>query len=412
VYKRTQGSPPLLALNRKHGKEEVIMGRPVRGEQFDSAEICIVHAIQRCVRRAFLAGQDAVSGKDYSFRKEWIRRRMESLASVFGIDVLSYAVMSNHLHLIIRNRPDVVAKWDDKEVAIRWLRVFPGRRLEEHLAEPNENDVNSLVNQPQRLALVRERLSDISWFMRALSEPIARLANRQDECSGRFWEGRFKAQRIVDEAGLLACAMYVDLNPIRAAMVERPEQAAHTSAFDRIEGEKGKQIDSAAFDLVPVTAEATGKEVRETPVETLRQRRKTRRRRPTCRRILRDGWLAPLTLAADVLSGEPQVHREGLRASDRGFLAIGWRDYLELLRWTAKQGIDGVAENLPVKLQQLLTSRGIECAKWRDLVWHFHRYFGRSSCAGSPAAMAADAQRTGKHWHRGQRSASDCFAAA
>jgi REP element-mobilizing transposase RayT len=388
------------------------MGRPVRGEQFDSTEICIVHAVQRCVRRAFLAGQDAVSGKDYSFRKESIRRRMESLASVFGIDVLSYAVMSNHLHLIIRNRPDVVAKWDDKEVAIRWLRVFPGRRLEEHLAEPNENDVSSLVNQPERLARVRARLSDISWFMRALSEPIARLANRQDECTGRFWEGRFKAQRIVDDAGLLACAMYVDLNPIRAAMAERPEQAAHTSAFDRIEGEKGQQIYSAAFDLVPVTAEAAGKEIRETPIETLRQRRKARRRRPTGRRILRDSWLAPLTLAADVLSGEPQVHRDGLRASDRGFLAIGWRDYLELLRWTAKQGIDGVVEKLPVKLQELLTSQGIDSTMWRDLVWHFHRYFGRSSCAGSPAAMAADARRTGKRWHRGQRSASDCFAAA
>jgi len=388
------------------------MGRPVRGEQFDAAETCIVHAIQRCVRRAFLAGQDAVSGKDYSFRKEWIRRRMEALASVFGVDVLSYAVMSNHLHLIIRNRPDVVAQWNDQEVAIRWLRVFPGRRLEEHLAEPNENDVQSLVNQPERLARVRQRLSDISWFMRALSEPIARLANRQDECTGRFWEGRFKAQRIVDEAGLLACAMYFDLNPIRAALVERPEQAIHTSAFDRIEGEQGKQIDSAAFDLVPVTAEAAGKEVRETPVETLRQRRKARRRRPTGRRIARDGWLAPLTLAAGVLSGEPQVHREGLRASDRGFLAIGWRDYLELLRWTAQQGIDGVVAQVPGKLQQLLASRGIESAMWRDLVWHFHRYFGRSSCAGSPNAMAADAQRVGKRWYRGQRAASDCFAAA
>jgi len=93
-------------------------------------------------------------------------------------------------------------------------------------------------------------------------------------------------------------------------------------------------------------------------------------------------------------------------------LTIGWRDYLELLRWTAKQGIDGVVEKLPVKLQELLTSQGIDSTMWRDLVWHFHRYFGRSSCAGSPAAMAADAQRTGKRWHRGQRSASDCFAAA
>ena len=273
------------------------MGRAVRAELFQAAEIGIVHTVQRCVRRAWLAGVDAQSGKDYSFRKEWIRRRMEALASVFAMDVLTYAILSNHMHLILRNRPDVVAAWSDQEVAIRWLRVFPGRRLEEHLAEPTDNDVNMLVNQPERLKLIRERLSDISWFMRALSEPIARMANRQDECTGRFWEGRFKAMRIVDEAGLLACAMYVDLNPVRAAMVAKPEQAVHTSAYDRLQGAQGQEMESAAFDLVPITTEEAGKAIRETPVAELKEARKAKRRNPTGRRVRRDGWLSPLSLS-------------------------------------------------------------------------------------------------------------------
>ena len=81
------------------------------------------------------------------------------------IDVLTYAILSNHLHLILRNRPDVIAAWSDKEAAIRWLRVFPGRRLEEQLAEPTENDVNMLVNQPERMAIVRERLC---WPVRCM----------------------------------------------------------------------------------------------------------------------------------------------------------------------------------------------------------------------------------------------------
>src|SRR3990172_4573067 len=105
-----------------------MMGRAKRTELWDANEVGIVHAVQRCVRRAWLAGVDERSGKDYSYRREWIRRRLESLASVFGIDVLTYAILSNHLHLILRNRPDVVAQWSDEEVAIRWLRVFPGRR--------------------------------------------------------------------------------------------------------------------------------------------------------------------------------------------------------------------------------------------------------------------------------------------
>ena len=90
----------------------------------------------------------------------------------------------------------MVQQWSDDEVALRWLKVFPGRRLDEHLGEPTESDVQTLMRDKQKLALVRERLSDISWFMRALSEPIARLANKQDECTGRFWEGRPPSQEV------------------------------------------------------------------------------------------------------------------------------------------------------------------------------------------------------------------------
>ncbi|MCM2371110.1 transposase [Aporhodopirellula aestuarii] len=385
------------------------MPRPNREEQFETGEICIVHAVQRCVRRAFLAGVDAATGKDYSYRKEWIRRRMEALASVFGIDVLSYAIMSNHLHVILRNRPDVVASWSDAEVAIRWLRVFPGRRMEEHLAEPTEHEVKVLAANSERIAEIRLRMSDISWFMRSLAEPISRLANKQDECTGRFWEGRFKAQRIVDEAGLLACSMYVDLNPVRAAMTSDPEKAPHTSAFDRIQASQGKRIDSAAFDLKPVPTEEAAKQIRETPVDELREQRKAKKRNPTGKRIKRDAWLAPLTLSPDKLSGDAEVNRDGVRASDKGFLQVSVREYLRLLRWTAKQNIDGMAAAIPSSLASTLTQLGIDASMWRDLVWNWQKYFGKSSCVGSPDSMRLDAKRCGKHHHQGQASASACF---
>ena len=385
------------------------MVRPTRAEQFVATEICIIHAVQRCVRKAFLAGVDEKTGVDFSFRREWIRRRMEALASVFGVDVLTYAILSNHLHLILRNRPDVVAAWSDEEAALRWLRVFPGRRLDEQLAEPTENDVRMLAGNKKRIAEVRNRLSDISWFMRALSEPIARLANKQDNCTGHFWEGRFKAQRIVDEAGLLACAMYVDLNPIRAAMAESPDKAIHTSAYDRIQGERGVQMPSAAFDLVAMPTEEAGKQQRESTVPEKRQQRQAKRRNSTGKQILRDSWLAPLTFSPKSLADDPQVHKGGVRASDKGFLNLPWRDYLALLKWTSVQRLTEAVGEVPAKLQAALTSLGIEASMWRDLVWNFKRYFGRASCAGSPNSMAADASRHGKRFHRGQRQASECF---
>ena len=385
------------------------MVRPTRSEQFVATEVCIIHAVQRCVRKAFLAGVDEKTGIDFSFRREWIRRRMEALASVFGVDVLTYAILSNHMHLILRNRPDVVAAWSDEEAALRWLRVFPGRRLDEQLAEPTENDVRTLAGNKKRMAEVRNRLSDISWFMRALSEPIARLANKQDNCTGHFWEGRFKAQRIVDEAGLLACAMYVDLNPIRAALAESPDKAMHTSAYDRIQGERGVQMPSAAFDLVAMSTDEAGKQQRESTVPEKRQQRQAKRRNPTGKQILRDSWLAPLTLSSKSLADDPQVHKDGVRASDKGFLNLPWRDYLALLKWTSVQKLTEAVGEVPAKLQAALTSLGIEASMWRDLVWNFKRYFGRASCAGSPNAMAADASRHGKRFHRGQRQAADCF---
>jgi hypothetical protein len=235
------------------------------------------------------------------------------------------------------------------------------------------------------------------------------MANRQDECTGRFWEGRFKAQRIVDEAGLLACAMYVDLNPVRAAIAQSPDKSVHTSAYDRIEAAKGKQIPSAAFDLVAVPTAQAGKQIRDTPVDQLRRERKAKRRGPTGRQVARDGWLSPLTLQPGKLAQDAQPHREGFRASDRGFLSLSSRDYLRLLRWTALQSVGGVAAKVPASLAKVLAELGIDAVMWRDLVWNWQRYFGQSGCAGSPQAMKRDAERTGQHWHRGQQGAAECF---
>ncbi len=387
------------------------MGRPKRSEQFNPDEVCIVHTIQRCVRRAYLAGLDQQSGKDFSYRREWIRRRLESLASVFGIDVLTYAVMSNHIHTILRNRPDVVAKWTDEQVAIRWLSVFPGQRLEElHLAQPTEIQVQTLANNPTEIKRIRRCLSDISWFMRALAEPVARMSNKEDNCTGRFWEGRFKAQRITDEAGLLACAMYVDLNPVRAAMAESIEESFHTSAYDRIHAEQGAKIESVAFALEAIPQAEAADERKHKTVDELRKSRKAKRKSPTGRRVLRDSWLAPLTMDAKTLAKEAQPNTTGLRASDKGFLNIRWRDYVELLSWTAKQRVQELIEDVPDSLKALLNQVGIEASMWRDLVWNFKKYFGKSSCAGSPKSMSADAERHGKRWHRGQAQVRECFA--
>lgn len=382
------------------------MPRPLRSSVYHPSEVAILHCVQRCVRRAYLSGVDDYSGKDYSYRKEWIRQRIEKLASVFGIDVLTYAILSNHLHVVLRNRPDVVETWADKEVALRWLQIFPGKRIEDQLGDPTTSDVDCLARDKEKLKLIRNRLSDVSWFMRALSEPIARLANRQDDCTGAFWEGRFKSQRIIDESALLAVCMYVDLNPIRAAMADLPETSEYTGVYDRIMAERGKKIESSAAPMIAIPREEAAKMIRDLSPSELQEVRKNARKRKGPR-VLRDAWLAPLSLDRKRLGAMP--HKDGLRASDKGFLGITWSEYYKLLVWTGKQKHREKRGNIPMDHVPMLKRLGIDPETWCELVWGFKKIFGRSRGAGSPERMIEMAANEGRSFLHGQNKARACF---
>jgi len=192
------------------------------------------HCISRCVRRAFLCGVDSATSFDFEHRRQWIVDRIKLLCSVFAVDLCAYAIMSNHYHIVVRINAEEITQWSDEEVAKRWMQVFSGPLLmHQYLANADLTSAElKCVND--LFKTWRERLGDLSWFMRCINEPIARMANAEDHCTGRFWEGRFKSQALLDERALLACMAYVDLNPIRAAMARTPEQSDYTSIQERI----------------------------------------------------------------------------------------------------------------------------------------------------------------------------------
>ena len=196
----------------------------------------IYHCVQRCVRRAFLCGVDNLTGHSFEHRKIWIEERLKLLCECFAVSIHAYAVMSNHLHLVVQLAPEAVAGWADEEVAARWVRLFPPR---EDSDAALRSKIQGLVANTERLQLIRSRLSNLSWLMRCLAEPIARRANRDDGCTGRFWEGRFKAQRLCDERALLAAMAYVDLNPVRAGIAQGLQDSAHTSVVTRMQRASG-----------------------------------------------------------------------------------------------------------------------------------------------------------------------------
>ena len=190
------------------------------------------HCICRCVRRAFLCGRDHYSGQDYEHRRQWVVDLLASLVDIFAIDLCAYAVMSNHYHVVLKVDRVRADNWTQREVAEHWMMLFTGPLLVQRWLRDETADAETL----KAMDIVEEwrtRLYDLGWFMRCLNEHLARRANEEDGCKGRFWEGRYKSQALLDEKALLSCMAYVDLNPVRANMASTPEESDYTSVQQR-----------------------------------------------------------------------------------------------------------------------------------------------------------------------------------
>lgn len=205
------------------------------------------HCVSRCVRRAFLCGKDQWSGQSFEHRREWVVERLKLMVKVYCIEICSYAVMSNHWHVVLKVDSDKAKNLSNEEVLSRWRQLYAGNVLVNRYVRGDNLTVAEVDAVDEVIDVWRERLTDISWFMRGVNESIARDANAEDGCTGRFWEGRFKSQALLDEAAILAAMVYVDLNPVRARLADTPEESEFTSIRERIL-HHGKSCSLASFD--------------------------------------------------------------------------------------------------------------------------------------------------------------------
>jgi hypothetical protein len=316
--------------------------------------------------------------------------------------------MSNHLHIVLRTLPERVEAWDAAEVARRWLWLFPGTDGKPG-QPPAECAINDFCRDEEKLAICRARLADLSWFMRCLNEPIARRANREDECTGRFWEGRFKCQKLDDEGAALACMTYVDLNPVRAGIATTPEQSDFTSVQDRaVARQARRQLARAPENPTPEQVEL----IEEARAESTR-----------------DHWLAPIGSLPENQDGrQNQQERAGLSdEADRPSLpqpALGpvsenpypllrhlsEEHYLELLDWTGRQLGADKRGNIPPDLRPVLDRLELDVEAWVDNVERYGGLFYR--LAGKLARLKELAGATGRAWLHGHRGARRLYAEA
>jgi hypothetical protein len=200
------------------------------------------HCMSKCVRGADLLTEVPED------RKAWIEQRLQDLAHIFAVGVAGFTVMDNHLHVLLRLDPDVASGWSDEEVVRRWGELFPPRDKSRKPLPVADDWVRQCLKDRRKVKRYRARLQSLSWFMKCLKEPLARLANRQDQTHGAFFERRFKSVAVLDEAALLTVCAYIDLNPVAAGVVPVPEASPHTSIKTRVEHvqEQGRTSDLAA----------------------------------------------------------------------------------------------------------------------------------------------------------------------
>jgi putative transposase len=355
----------------------------------------VYHCFSRCVRRAFLCGFDTLTHRDFSHRKAWLVERLRYLAAIFAIEVCAYAVMENHYHTILRTCPDIVASWSDREIATRWLTLFPGHHhMRGTPTAPAEERICALADRPERIAQLRQRLSSLSWFMGRLNEFIARAANKEDKVKGRFWEGRFKCQALLDEAAIASCMVYVDLNPIRAGVAETPEESDFTSIQERIRAWRKERMTTASVPgqdgVQNMHSASVGRGTTE-PENTATMTDLIPDRLADLAHPW-DGWLCP-------------IHSELQR---RGILEMTTAEYFELVDKSGRMTRSDKRGAIDVGLAPVLLRLGANPDAWRETISSFGSRFRLA--AGLVSNLRAFAGRLGRRWVQGIATARAAFA--
>ncbi|ESP94276.1 hypothetical protein N483_26345 [Pseudoalteromonas luteoviolacea NCIMB 1944] len=278
---------------------------------------------------------------------------MKFLSSVFAIDIAAYAIMSNHYHMVVKVNRQEAINWSDDEVITRWYRLYKGspvidRYLQEQvLSDAEQSLVSELITK------WRARLYDISWYMKNLNEYIAKKANKEDDCTGKYWEGRYKSQALLDEIALLSCMAYVDLNPIRANMAKKLEESDFTSIQERL-----KQFET-------IRASSTQQKHRE----------------------------------VERVASQPKLLKPFGGGNQEHTLPFSLLGYLSLVDWTGRHAYLKQRGHIAHEVPNILESLNIKDAIWLGMVKSYGRRY--ANFVGMPSKLKAHAAKNDMYWYKG-----------
>jgi hypothetical protein len=283
------------------------------------------------------------------------------------------------LHLVLSLFIESIKDLTDEEILQRWNLLFPKKRdVNDIPVELSKPELEFLLLDKKRILELRNRLSNISWFMRCLNEYIAKRANKEDECKGRFWEGRFKCQALLDEGSILACMAYVDLNPIRAGIKDRPEESKYTSVNDRIVAKQAKEK------IIYYENQDKNK-------ISLKQRNEMDK---VYLEANIASWLSPF--------------KDGAEGNDNRILSIELNQYLALIDWTGREIKNNKKGKIPSDIAPILTRLEINNEQWVTSIENYGKLFYR--VVGRLDRVIQFAANIDRLWFKGKKSSRSLFS--
>jgi hypothetical protein len=309
--------------------------------------------------------------------------------------------MENHPHSILRTRPDIAVLWSDREVATRWIELCPKKcRLKGKVIPSLEEQIQALTACPERITVLRKRLCSLSWFMAQLNEFIARAANKEDKVKGRFWEGRFKCQTLLDEAAIAACMVYVDLNPIRSGVATTPEGSEFTSIQERIRAWQKEKIptDSSSNEISQnIQSYSEGEDTQQwkesTDILEIKERLSVISNSPD-HSDTSEYWLCPIQS----------------NANRRGILQMTATEYFDLVDKTGRMTRMDKRGAISADLAPILQRIGAIPEAWVETVSRFGAGF--ILAAGRHSNLRNFADQIGRNWVKGITMSRSAFTSS
>jgi len=163
--------------------------------------------------------------------KDFMLDLIRRYAALYLVEILGFCLMGNHFHILVRVIPDY--KFTDVDILKRYVDFYGDERI----------FTGGLVPS------LRLKLSNLSEFMREIKVNFARFYNRRHNRRGYFWGDRFKSVIVENGETLINCLAYIDLNPLRAGLVERPEQYRWNSLGYHVQTNNRESFLSTDFGL-------------------------------------------------------------------------------------------------------------------------------------------------------------------